>query len=61
MILIVHGIGSNVETQSQNLHDFEQSLTDLIKGGFVNCEYAFETCVIDWKTLVDGSEIRKRL
>lgn len=61
LILIVHGIGSNTETQTQNLSDFEKSLSELIKGGFVNSEYTFETFIIDWKTLVDESDIRKRM
>jgi hypothetical protein len=34
---------------------------ELIKGGHINSEFTFETVVIDWKTMVDGSDIRKRM
>lgn len=61
LILIVHGIGSNSDTQSKNKSDFDESMAALIKGGFVDSEFTFETVVIDWKTLVDESAIRKRM
>lgn len=34
---------------------------ELIKGGHINSEFTFETVVIDWKTMVDESDIRKRM
>ncbi len=61
LILIVHGIGSNTEVQSHNKHDFDVSMNALIKGGYINSQYTFETVVIDWKTTVDESEMRQRM
>ena len=61
LILIVHGIGSNAETQQRNKAEFEQQMRDLIKGGYVKSDYTFEVHVVDWKTLVDSSDMRQRM
>jgi hypothetical protein len=41
--------------------DFRKCIEDLIKGGYVNSEYTFDTQIIDWKSTVDESDIRRRM
>ena len=58
LILIVHGIGSPQQTQTNNKQAFDLCLDTLVKGGFIDCKYQFETVMIDWKTTVDQSDQR---
>ena len=60
MILIVHGIGCERTVQQRNLTDFTDNIKFLIRGGYLSCDYAFETAMIDWKTTVDNSDLRQR-
>lgn len=61
LIIMVHGIGSNTETQAKNRQDFINSVDKLITGGYIKADYTFEMVMIDWKSTVDSSEIRQRM
>ena len=53
LIIIVHGIGSNAETQTSNLKTFQESFKKIKKGGFYDQKYSLEMKMVDWKTDVD--------
>ena len=61
LIIIVHGIGSDVNTQSQNKEDFDKAIATILKGCYLNSKYSFMTHMIDWKTTIDSSEMRIRM
>ena len=61
MILMVHGIGSDVGTQKTNQKDFLSGINKVIKGGYFECDYKIVTHLVDWKTLIDESYIKARL
>lgn len=39
LLMMVHGIGSNIETQKTRESELHASLKKVIKGGFFECEY----------------------
>lgn len=61
LIIIVHGIGSDVNTQTQNKEDFDKAIATILKGCYLNSKYSFMTHMIDWKTTIDSSEMRIRM
>jgi hypothetical protein len=61
LIIMVHGIGSDVKTQSQNKEDFDKAISTILKGCYLNSKYSFITQMIDWKTTIDSSEMRSRM
>lgn len=61
LIIIVHGIGSNKDTQKLNLSNFEESFATIRKGGYYKQMYNLQMKMVDWKTAVDESSIRKDL
>lgn len=57
---MVHGIGSIQDTQVKNKRDYDESVDFLIKGGYLQTDYTFESVMIDWKTMTDASQERSR-
>ena len=58
---MVHGIGSELEVQRKNEADFLQSINKVIKGGFFESDYQVISHIVDWKTIIEESYIRKRM
>ena len=61
LILVVHGIGSNREVQTQNKKMLDESFQTLISQGYSRSDFVFERVMIDWKTVVDQSQQREKL
>ena len=59
LLLCVHGIGSDAETQKKNMADFHKAFSKIDQGGYYKKSYDIHIQMIDWKTLVDTSKLRK--
>ena len=55
LIMIVHGIGSNLEHQRVREHELHAGIKKVTQGGYFNSEYQVVTHVVDWKTEVEKS------
>lgn len=61
LLLCVHGIGSNTDTQKINMKDFHKCFKKIDKGGYYKKVYDLKIHMIDWKTLVDKSKLRSNI
>ena len=61
LILIVHGIGSDIATQIKNASDLEASFKKIIHGNHYKTKYKFAMTIIDWRSICDSSKMRDRL
>ena len=64
LILMVHGIGSNLESQKNSEQQLHNGIKKITRGGYFDCEYQIVTHVVDWKTEVEksfrfGSRLKK--
>ena len=55
LLLLVHGIGANIDSQKEREKEIHASLDKITKGGYFDCEYQIVTHCIDWKTEIDKS------
>ena len=60
LILVVHGIGSNNETQKLNKLNLDDCIKEVVKQGLVTPIYKYESVMVDWKSMTDQSESRQR-
>lgn len=44
-----------------NREDFDKCIASVIDGGYCKSDFKFETRMIDWKSVVDESKLRKRM
>lgn len=60
-MLMVHGIGSDVGTQKKNEAELFGGVNKVIKGGYFDSKYRIVSSRIDWKTMIESSDIMKRM
>ena len=55
LILVVHGIGANLEAQKNNESGLHEGMQKVTQGGHLESKYHIVTHVVDWKTEVEKS------
>jgi len=55
LVLLVHGIGSNIDSQKIRETEFHAGIKKVIGGGHFVSQYQIVTHVVDWKTEVEKS------
>ena len=55
LLLIVHGIGANLESQKVREAELHAGMKKILEGGYFDCDYKIVTHVVDWKTEVEKS------
>ena len=55
LILIIHGIGANLETQRGYDKSMNDNFKKIIEGGYHDSKYDIITHVVDWKTEIEKS------
>ena len=55
LLLVVHGIGANLEQQRLNETGLHECMAKITQGGHLECKYHIVTHVVDWKTEIEKS------